>query len=112
MVWRDALKKHADRWAVETASSGTQALARFAAAPFDLVVTDLKMPQMDGCQLTEAIRLLDRDVPIIWITAFPEPDSEAKARSLAVYCCLNKPVSVSQIRQTVSDVLDPKLSPN
>jgi CheY-like chemotaxis protein len=105
MILHDALSKHRAYWEVETAPNGTEALQRFARDRFDLVVTDLKMPHMDGCQLTEAIRILDKTVPVLWITAFPEPNSEAKARRLGVCRCLHKPVSVAEIRRVVTEIL-------
>jgi CheY-like chemotaxis protein len=108
MVWRGALKKYAHCWSVQTATDGFEALVKMATTPFDLVVTDLKMPGFDGCQLTQLLRLYGQNAIVIWITAFPEPESEALAKSLAVYCCLYKPVSVAEIRQVVAEALETK----
>jgi CheY-like chemotaxis protein len=106
LVWRGALEGHAKHWHVETAQSGLEALAKIRTTAFDLVVTDLRMPGMDGCDLTVAARQLVGDIPVIWITAYPQPGALAKAEDLAVCRFLNKPMSVAQIRQVVAQVLE------
>jgi CheY-like chemotaxis protein len=104
-VWDHALSMSDLDCCVETARNGHEGLQRFRRRAFDLVVTDLRMPEMDGYQLTEAIRCLDHNIPIIWITAFPHPDTEAQARQLAVRCCLYKPLPIATIREAVRDAL-------
>lgn len=104
-VWRGALEGHAEEWQVETAQSGYEALEKVKTTPFDLIVTDLKMPGMDGCDLTVAIRRLAGNIPVIWITAFPQPGAQAKANALGVTQFLNKPIGVAQIRQLVTQAL-------
>ena len=104
-VWRGALEGHAENWHVETAQSGHEALEKIGTTVFDLIVTDLRMPDMDGCDLTMAVRHLMGDVPVIWITAYPQPGALVRAEELAVCRFLNKPMGVAQIRQTVAQVL-------
>jgi CheY-like chemotaxis protein len=106
LVWRGALEGCAEAWRVETARSGHEALEKIRAASFDLIVTDLRMPGMDGCDLTVAVRGLAGNVPVIWITAYPQPGALAKAEALAVRRFLNKPMSVAQIRQVVAQTLE------
>lgn len=105
LVWRGALEGVADHWHVETAQSGHEALEKIRTRAFDLLVTDLRMPGMDGCDLTMAARQLAGDIPVIWITAYPQPGALALAEDLAVRRFLNKPMSVAQIRQVVAQVL-------
>ena len=56
------------------ANNGREALARYHAEPFDLVLTDVQMPEIDGVALTDALRSLESTagarVPIIGITAY------------------------------------------
>ena len=104
-VWRGALEGRAEQWHVETARDGQEALEKVQSTSFDLIVTDLMMPGMDGCDLTVAVRDLAGNVPVIWITAYPQPDAIAKAEALAVRRFLNKPLSVAQIRQVVAHEL-------
>lgn len=104
-VWRGALEGRAENWHVETARDGYEALEKIGAIAFDLIVTDLRMPDMDGCELTVAIRRLAGNVPVIWITAYPQPGALAEADGLDVRRFLNKPLSVAQIRQVVAQTL-------
>jgi PAS domain S-box-containing protein len=55
---------------VETASDGKEALERIASSRFDLVLTDVVMPEMDGYQLYCALRERHPDVPVLMMTAF------------------------------------------
>jgi two-component system alkaline phosphatase synthesis response regulator PhoP len=105
-VWRGALEGHAKEWQVDTAQDGYEALEKIRSTPFDLIVTDLKMPGMDGCDLTVAVRRLDGTVPVIWITAYPEPGALAKADALGVARLVNKPIGIAQIRQIVAQTLE------
>jgi PAS domain S-box-containing protein len=65
---RDLLE--AERCCVETASSGVAALQALERAEFDLVLSDVVMPDMDGYQLYQTIRARMPDVPVILMTAF------------------------------------------
>jgi len=108
IVWRGALEERAEQWHVETARSGHEALEKIGSIAFDLIITDLRMPGMDGCDLTVAVRQLVGDVPVIWITAYPQAGVLARASSLAVHRLLNKPLTVAQMRQIVAEALDGK----
>jgi CheY-like chemotaxis protein len=55
---------------VETAGDGAEALRRLDAARFDVVLTDVVMPNMDGYDLYTAIRARHRDLPVLMMTAF------------------------------------------
>ena len=104
-VWRSALKRLTNRYSVEAARSGEEALRKMEHTPFDLVITDLRMPGLSGQELTRAIREQQPNLPVVWITAFRSADIDAQARQLAVICCLDKPLSVAQIRELVPQVL-------
>ena len=57
---------------IATASSGTEALEQFARGKFDLVVTDYKMPRMDGLELIVRLRKQTPDLPIVLISGFAD----------------------------------------
>jgi CheY-like chemotaxis protein len=71
LVLRTLLEKQG--YVTVLAQNGREALARFHAEPFDLVLTDVQMPEMDGVALTDALRSLEAasgaHVPIIGVTA-------------------------------------------
>lgn len=108
-LWRNALLKPAGAYEVVTACDGCEALEEISRAPFDLVVTDIWMPEIGGIELTETIRQLGYRVPIIWFTARGMPDMKEDAERLGVVCCLYKPLRVREIRQAVAAALaDPQ----
>lgn len=104
-LWRNALLKPAGAYEVVTACDGCEALEEIARAPFDLVVTDISMPAMGGIELTEAIRQLGYRVPVIWITAYGVSHLEEKSKQLGIFCCLDKPLRLDEMRQAVADAL-------
>ena len=104
-VVRHALARLGEMCQVKTAVNGQQALAMAQDAPFDLVVTDLRMPEMDGLALTEALCDLDHAPAVIWMTAYHCSAQEADMERLNVCCCLDKPIEINEIRRIVSEVL-------
>lgn len=105
-VWRKALQKLAQRVDVEIASSGDEALHKMEQSPFDLLITDLRMPGLNGQALTRAIMDLQPGLLVIWITAYRSAEIEAEAEQLGVARCLDKPLTVDRIRQAVSQELE------
>jgi len=104
-VMQDGLMRLGDGYEIVTAQHGRAALDKIRAMPFDLVITDLRMPGMDGVELTEAIKGLNPDTVVIWMTAYGCHEVRAAAARLMVYACLNKPVEVAEIRRIVREVL-------
>lgn len=104
-VLHDALAKAEDGYEVVTSRNGHEALDQCKERPFDLVVTDLRMPDMDGIELTEAIRALDPSTAVIWITAYGSREVRDEAVRLAVCDCLDKPLEIAEIRQAVREAL-------
>lgn len=60
-------------YSVQMAVNGEEGLKLFETGPFDVVVTDFRMPRMDGKELIERIRLLDPNARIILLSGFVEP---------------------------------------
>lgn len=104
-VWRETLRGMGDGYDIVTASTAAEAKDRIQEAPFDLIITDLRLPSESGVELTELIRTLECDVPVIWMTAYGCHRVTDAARRLSVLRCLDKPVEVSQIRQIVREAL-------
>ena len=105
LVFHDALMRLGCEFEIVTARNGREALDKAREAPFDLIITDLRMPDVDGIALTETIREMDTGVAVIWMTAFGCYTFRAEAARLAVYCCLDKPVEIGEIRETVLQAL-------
>lgn len=82
---------------VDTAIDGTTALDRLRAADYDLLITDLKMPGMDGLSVIREARRQDTDIPIIIITGASTEASAIEAINLGVCGYLTKPFRVNRI---------------
>jgi CheY-like chemotaxis protein len=90
---------------VVTAGGTDEALAKVSKRPFDLVITDLMMPEVDGLQLLEALKVINPSMVTVAMTAFDSGEIRAKAESFGVYRYLSKPFSVQEFRQCVMDAL-------
>src|SRR6185503_8854169 len=93
-------------YAVDAAADGFKALGKIADFAPDLVVTDLKMPGMDGLQLLAKLRENDPDLPVIVMTAFGEVETAVKAMRAGARDYLNKPVNVGELSLVVGRELE------
>ncbi len=75
---------------------------------FDLVITDMVMPEMTGDVLTEEVMKIRPDIPVILCTGFSENISEERAEALGVEAYVLKPVSTNEMAKTIRKVLDEK----
>ena len=72
---RDALARLGCEVEIVTAQNGKKALDEVRAQAFDLIVTDLRMPEMGGVQLTEAVKAIHPATVVIWMTAYDWGDA-------------------------------------
>ena len=93
---------------VTSRSSSLEALEAFRAAPdkFDLVITDMQMPNMSGDRLSSELTKIRPDIPILLCTGFSETMSEEKAISLGIKGFLLKPIVMKDFSQKIREVLD------
>jgi PAS domain S-box-containing protein len=94
---------------VVACTSGLEALEAFRTDParFDLVVTDLTMPNMTGLELAKKLNEIRPNTPVILCTGFSETVDGPEARSLGIRETLMKPVLADDLAQAVGRVLDP-----
>lgn len=104
-VLSNSLKKVDPTLQVTTVTNGFAALDRLLAHPYDVVVTDFNMAEMDGLELAEAIRYAQPDARLIMITAFGNEVIEAEARRIKVFRYLTKPLEIGAFRQVVQEAL-------
>src|SRR5678815_1075318 len=81
-----------DRFTVDVAEDGVAALAVAAEHAPDVVVTDLKMPNMDGVELTRKLHEIDGEMPVIVATAFGDVNSAVHAMRAGAEDYLTKPI--------------------
>jgi DNA-binding NtrC family response regulator len=93
-------------YAVEAAADAFKALGKMAEFAPDLVLTDLKMPGMDGLQLLAKLREADPDLPVIVMTAFGEVETAVKAMRSGARDYLAKPVNVGELSVVIARELE------
>jgi signal transduction histidine kinase/ActR/RegA family two-component response regulator len=97
-----------DNHRVETANGGEEALKRFEARPFDLVITDNAMPGMIGEQVATAIKRIDASVPIIMLTGFADLMKARDEVPQGVDLLIGKPVTLATLRKAIREVTQAK----
>ncbi len=95
-------------YTVTVANSPQEALERFADAPekFDLLLTDMNMPGMDGADLIGKVRALRRDLPVILCTGFSEKMNAKSIRTLGRARHLLKPVTQKDLHRAIRSLMD------
>ena len=81
----------------EQARGGEEALRMVRPGAYDAVVTDLRMPGMDGLQLTARLKAVDPGLPVLLITAFGSLESAREAMRLGAFDFLSKPFSPEEL---------------
>jgi two-component system response regulator HydG len=82
----------------DPAGGGVDGIARFAANPADVVLTDLRMQEVDGLDVLEAVRRIDPDTPVVIMTAFGAIDSAVEAIRRGAYHYVTKPFKMDVVR--------------
>ena len=95
-----------ENYEVVTCHSGTEAVDRLKAGGFDVLITDLKMPGMDGLQAMEALAEVDPDLSMIMATAYSTVDSAVKAMKLGAVDYIRKPFTPDQLTELVGKVVE------
>jgi CheY-like chemotaxis protein len=93
---------------VVTETSSREALALFIRQPdgFDLVITDMTMPEMTGERLAKELRCIRPDIPIILCTGFSHHLNEEEAKAIGIGAFLMKPFGLRELAETVWTVLE------
>lgn len=73
--------------------------------PADIVVTDWKMPGMDGLRLLEALHRCSPDLPVILVTAYPEDELVRRVQEEGAFSCITKPFRRAQLLAHVQGAL-------
>ncbi len=95
---------------VTSHAASIDALEAFRASPdkFDLVITDMAMPNMPGDKLAAELTKIRPDIPILLCTGFSETMSEEKAAALGIKGFLLKPIAMNDLSQKIHEVLNKK----
>ncbi|MFW6241036.1 MAG: response regulator [Thermodesulfobacteriota bacterium] len=104
----EALESLGEDFSVVTALNGKQAVQRLGAESVDLVLTDLKMPVMDGYELLSYMSKNFRGVPTIVMTGFGSPEIAKRLKQKGVLHYIEKPFEMDELKEKVSAVLTDK----
>jgi len=101
----------AEGYVVETACSGTEALEAVAGgATFDLVISDVRMPAMSGPRFVEHLRRSEPDIKVLYLTGYDEQLFTEREMLWTDESFLEKPCSITGLREAVSLALDGRLT--
>ncbi len=91
---------------VDTASGGAEAVEKFMAKRFDMVISDIKMVQADGMHVLREIKKRSPNTPVVLMTAYGTIDNAVQAMKLGAFDYLMKPFSLEALEDVVRRVID------
>jgi DNA-binding NtrC family response regulator len=94
-----------DGFDVLTASSGGAGISHAISEDFDIVITDIRMPDIDGFKVIRDIRKFKPGIPIVIITGYASVSSAVQAMKLGANQYLEKPFTPEQLMETVKNAL-------
>jgi len=94
-----------EKFLVTSAAGAGDAIELIKSAQFDLVISDLRMPDYDGLSFLETLRHDGNNVPVIILTAYGEVDTYLEAMNAGATEYLNKPIKSDELVQIVRNCL-------
>ncbi len=91
-----------------TVQNGREALNQFYKENFSLIISDIKMPEMDGIELLKRVKAIDPNMKVIMVTGFPEINLAVDAMRLGAYDFIIKPADLDLIVISVKRALESK----
>lgn len=95
---------------VSEAKDGAEALALVQAQRFDLVISDVQMPDIDGMQLLQALRAFDPGLPVALVSGSFDDLAPQRAKELGAFACLAKPVAFQDLHRVAALALAERAS--
>jgi twitching motility two-component system response regulator PilG len=102
---KEGIEFCSDQLRVLTAENGRVAQHLLESKQVDLVITDLKMPVMDGFELMAHISQYHREVPTLVMTAFGTPEIQLQAKNLGAKHYMEKPIGINDLLDKIIDAL-------
>ncbi len=91
---------------VEEASEGIEALMQIAKKKFDLIISDIQMPDFDGFQLLEFMNKKNISIPLVFITGYPTEEYETKGLELGAVEFIKKPIKFELLVSRIREILE------
>jgi two-component system response regulator (stage 0 sporulation protein F) len=93
-----------DGYSVETAENGQEGFNKATEDNFDIIITDLRMPETDGITFIQNLREHNISVPVLVITAFGSYKTYKSAKNLGVIEYLNKPIRAKDLKNAIEKI--------
>ena len=93
---------------VVSAKDGQDALNKFRKGHFDVILSDLTMPEVDGLELLDKIREFDKDVIFLMITGHPSIETAVNAIKKGAYDYIEKPVQLEEMKMKIERAFENK----
>ena len=93
-------------WTISVAESGERALEILRVRKIDLVLTDIKMPQIDGLTLTSQDRAKYPEMPVVLMTGYPSVETAVEGIRAKVSDYIIKPFNINKLFKTLKSQLD------
>lgn len=94
---------------IDTVENGIEAIKRITSKTYDLIITDYRMPKMDGLELTRRIKMINPSIPVLVVTSDGPECELLKSGALA---CIKKPFNISELQKISQDILDGRPPPS
>lgn len=102
---RDILAQILEGYEVTTVKNGAEAVRALGDTPFQMVITDLMMPQVDGFAVLVSAKKANPNTDVLVLTGYPSLENERRCRELGCTDILPKPFAVTAIRSRVEACL-------
>ena len=105
---RDLLKMvlTEEGYSVITAEGGEEAIRRLETMRFDLIITDLVMPKVNGVEVLRSAKSIDPNYPVMVITGYPSVETVTRLVRLGAGDYLTKPFNLDMVKVTVAKLLE------
>jgi len=98
----------------DLACDGREGLEAFKKNDYDLIITDIEMPFMNGIEMSREIRLINQDIPIVIVSAYSDPEYFIQAISIGITHYILKPIKMPELIDTlyvaVKGIVDKRLA--
>jgi DNA-binding NtrC family response regulator len=92
-------------YTVGTASNGSEALESIGTSAPDIIITDIKMPEMDGVELIRTLKKCNNTIPVILVTGYASIESAVEAMKEGAYDYITKPIIDSEIKLVIERLI-------
>jgi DNA-binding NtrC family response regulator len=107
---RRSLEDATPPFMVEIVDAGQKALKKVLTNKFDLMIVDLRLPDMDGLALIRAVRQFDPFMKVIVMTAYGSPETEQEASKLGIQGYVTKPFIIEDMKRLINRTMTEELS--